>query len=55
MIERENDIQHGKQFLRNLGIRRSGTVKKTAEPAGTVFDGIFKSKPNIPLELDKKT
>ncbi len=55
MIERENDIQNGKQFLRNLGIRRSGTVQKTAEPAGTVFDGIFKSKPNIPLELDKKT
>jgi hypothetical protein len=55
LIERQNDIEYGKQFLKNLGIRRSGTAQKTAEPAGTVFDGIFKSKPNIPLELDKKT
>lgn len=41
--------------MKNLGIKRSGTAQKISEPTGTVFDGIFKSKPNIPLELDKKT
>lgn len=54
LIHRQNDLDNENQFLRNLGIKRQGNVTTTTEPRGTLFDGIFKSKPNISFILGKK-
>ena len=54
LINRQQELDNDNQFLRNLGIRRTGTVQTTTEPKGTPFDGIFKSKPNISFILGQK-
>jgi len=43
-IERDEDLDYGQNLIKQLGYRKPQDKKPNAEPTGTLYDEIFKTK-----------